>query len=127
MEHLYRLAIDTALQSPSKKKVGAILLKKNRVIATAVNQETKSHPVQAHWAQRVGRPQKIFLHAELSALIKAREQADKIIVVRVGGNNYSELRMSKPCPVCSAYLRECGVKHIHYSVSNNKFSYEYWD
>tara|TARA_X000000950_G_scaffold283458_1_gene384329 strand:+ start:2671 stop:3063 length:393 start_codon:yes stop_codon:yes gene_type:complete len=127
MENIFKLAIQVAKQSPSKKKVGAVLLKKNRVIATAVNLETKTHPIQALWAEKVGRPEKIFLHAELSALIKAKEKADKIIVARLGGLNYTELRMSKPCPVCSAYLHDCGVEHIYYSITNNKFTYEYWE
>ena len=82
MESLFKLATEIAASSPSKKKVGAVLLKKNRVIVCATNNETKTHPIQAHWAQKVGRPQKIFLHAELSALVKAKEEGDKIVVAR---------------------------------------------
>ena len=67
MENLFKLATEVASTSPSKKKVGAILLKKNRVIVCATNNETKTHPIQAHWAKKVGRPQKIFLHAILQS------------------------------------------------------------
>lgn len=127
MENIFRLAIETAKQSPSKKKVGAVLLKKNRVVSTGVNIETKTHPLQAHWAKIAGRPEKKYLHAEMNALIRSRQEFDKIVVVRLGGLNYSELRMAKPCPVCSAYIMECGIEHVYYSVSNNKFTYENWE
>jgi deoxycytidylate deaminase len=127
MENLFKLATEVAESSPSKKKVGAILLKKNRVLVCATNNEKKTHPLQAHWAQKVGRPQKIYLHAELSALVKSKEDGDKIVVARLGGHKQNELRMAKPCPICEAYLRECGIKDVYYSVTNNKWSYEHWE
>ena len=45
MESLFKLATEIAASSPSKKKVGAVLLKKNRVIVCATNNETKTHPI----------------------------------------------------------------------------------
>ena len=38
---LYRRTIEVALSSPSRKQVGAILLKKNNIIAQATNLEKK--------------------------------------------------------------------------------------
>ena len=64
-DSIYDLAIETARSSPSKKQVGAILLNKNRVVVTATNIETKTHPIQARFAERVGLHEKIFLHAEI--------------------------------------------------------------
>jgi tRNA(Arg) A34 adenosine deaminase TadA len=86
------LAIEVARTSPSRKPVGAVLMRKNKIIATATNHDCKSHPVQAKWAERVGLGEKIYLHAEISAMIKAREEADKIVVVRLGGHSGNELR-----------------------------------
>ena len=56
---LYRRTIEVALTSPSRKQVGAILLKKNNIIAEATNLEKKTHPIQARWAQRAGLHEKI--------------------------------------------------------------------
>ena len=95
MESFLSLAYDVAMTSPSGKPVGAVLMKKNKVIATATNHDCKSHPLQAKWAKRVGLAEKIYLHAEIASLIKAREDADKIVVVRIGGHN-QEMRKAVP-------------------------------
>lgn len=121
-DNFLQLAIDTAKSSPSKKRVGAVLLKKNKVIATAVNLERKSHPLQAKFAKRVGLWQKIYLHSEIHALIKAREDADTIVVARVNPQN--KLRNAKPCPICALALEEAGVNNIYYSTDVG-FMYNY--
>lgn len=127
MEPHLKLAIDIAETSPSRKKVGAVLYNsKRRVVATAVNNDDKSHPRQAWWAQSVGLKEKIYLHAEMSCLIKAREYADTIVVVRLGGHDGKSLRQARPCKICEPALRYAGIKHVYYSVTDNKFSYEYW-
>jgi deoxycytidylate deaminase len=122
-----------AMSSDAPKKIGAILLKKNRIIASAVNDYHRTHPVQALAAQNAARifnePQlenKTFLHSEIRVLIKAREDADTIVVCRVGGHGGHELRLSRPCRVCESYIRSCSeVVHIHYSTPQG-FMYEYW-
>jgi deoxycytidylate deaminase len=126
-------AYAVAMSSDAPKKIGAILLKKNRIIASAVNSYERTHPVQYWAAQNAARifnePQlenKIYLHGELRVLIKAKEDADTIIVCRVGGHGGQELRNARPCPVCSSYIRSCSsVVHIHYSTPSG-FLYEYW-
>ena len=123
-ESIFDLAYETAESSPSKKQVGAVLLNKNRVVVTATNLETKSHPMQAKFAERVGLREKIFLHAEIAALVKCREECDTIVVARLGGHNHDELRMAKPCPVCALALKEAGIDKVHYTT-NDGFLYEY--
>ena len=126
-------AFAVAMASNAPKKIGAILLKRNRIIASAVNDYTRTHPVQYWAAQNAARifnePQlenKTYLHAELRSLIKAKEDADTIVVCRVGGHGGQELRMSRPCRVCEGYIRSCSsVVHIHYSTPQG-FMYEYW-
>lgn len=126
MESHLRRAIEVAAASHSRKKVGAVLYNKRREIASAVNNDDKSHPMQAKWAERVGLQEKIYLHAEMATLIKAREDGDTIVVVRLGGHDGKSLRNAKPCPICEPALRFAGIKHVYYSVWDNKFSYEYW-
>lgn len=126
-------AYSVAFSSDAPKKIGAILLKRNRIIASAVNDYTRTHPVQFWAAQNAARifnephlENKIYLHGELRALIKAKEDADTIIVCRVGGHGGQELRNARPCPVCSEYIRSCStVTHVHYSTMQG-FLYEYW-
>jgi len=121
-DSIFDQAIATAKSSPSKKQVGALLLNKNKVVVAATNLETKSHPLQAKFAKRVGLDPKIYLHAEIAALVKCREEADTIIVARV--NPQGKLRMARPCPICELALKEAGITHIHYTT-NHGFLYEY--
>lgn len=126
-------AYAVALSSNAPKKIGAILLKKNRIITSAVNNYTRTHPVQYFAAQNAARifnePQlekKIFGHAEIFSLIKAKEDADTIVVCRVGGHSGEELRDSRPCRICSNFIiNSSKVVHIHYSTQDG-FMYEYW-
>jgi deoxycytidylate deaminase len=130
---ILKQAYAVSLSSDAPKKIGAVLLKRNRVITSAVNSYEITHPVQ-YWAAKnasmvFNQPhlsKKQFLHAELRSLIKAREDADTIVVCRVGGHGGQELRDSRPCPVCSNYIRSCSdVVNIHYSTPNG-FLYESW-
>ena len=121
-DSVFDQAIATAKSSPSKKQVGALLLNKNKVIVSATNLETKSHPLQAKFAERVGLKEKIYLHAEIAALVKCRDEVDTIIVARV--NPQGKLRMARPCPICELALKEAGITNIHYTT-NHGFLYEY--
>jgi len=115
-DSVFDLAIQTAKNSPSKKQVGCVLLKRNKIITTAVNLETKSHPLQAKFAKRAGLWQKIYLHSEIHALIKAKEDADTIVVARVNPQN--KLRNSCPCKICSLAIEEAGIQNIYYSTDD---------
>ena len=118
------LAIKVAESSKSKKKVGALLLHKNKVITQGVNQDTKSHPLQARLAEAAGLGEKIYLHAEISALVKCKSEVDTIVVARLGGHSGDELRNAKPCPICALALKQAGIEHIYYTTDEG-FLYEY--
>ena len=130
---ILKQAYAVALSSDAPKKIGAVLLKRNRIISSAVNDYTRTHPVQYWAAQNAAKvfnephlEKKVFLHAEIRSLIKAREDVDTIIVCRVGGHGGKELRDSRPCPICSEYIRSCSnIIHVHYSTPQG-FMYEYW-
>jgi len=118
------LALNIASSSLSRKKVGAILLNKGKVVAKGVNQDTKSHPLQAQLAELVGLEEKIYLHAEISALIKCKSNVDTIVVARLGGHEGDELRNAKPCKICSLALQKAGIKNIYYTTDDG-FLYQY--
>lgn len=132
-KEILKQAFVVALSSDAPKKIGAVLLKKNRIVSSAVNDYTRTHPVQYWAAQNAAKvfnephlEKKVFLHAEIRGLIKSKEDSDTIIVCRVGGHGGKELRDSRPCPICSEYIRSCSnIVHVHYSTSQG-FMYEYW-
>ncbi len=125
-------AIAVAMASDAPKKMGAVLLKKKRIISSAVNDYEKTHPLQYWAAQNASKvfgdenlSKKIYCHAELNALIKARTDADTIVVCRMGGHGKRQIRNARPCKLCYLMLKKYGVKHIHYSTEHG-FMYEYW-
>lgn len=126
-------AYAVAMSSDAPKKIGAILLKKNRIVSSAVNSYETTHPVQYWAAQNAARifnephlGKKTYLHSEIRALIKARDDVDTIVVCRVGGHGGKELRLSRPCRICESYIRSCSnIVHVHYSTPQG-FMYEYW-
>jgi deoxycytidylate deaminase len=107
--------IELAESSISKRKVGAILLKRGKIVAAATNLETKSHPEQARYAQKAGKPLNIYLHAEIRALIKC-DCADTILVARV--DKKGNVKMAKPCPICQLAIRESKVNNVFYTTNN---------
>ena len=118
------LALETADSSLSRKKVGALLLNRGKIVAKGVNQDTKSHPLQARLAEMVGLDDKIYLHAEVSALIKCKSDVDTIVVARLGGHDGDELRNAEPCPICKLALKNAGIRHIYYTTDDG-FLYTY--
>lgn len=129
-------AIAVAMASDGPKRVGTILLKKNRIVAAACNNYYKSDPFQAKISKKVSliynKPEfseKVFGHAETLALKKIKnDEADTIVVCRLSGMTSScKLRMARPCTVCSHLIEEFypSIKHIHYSTERG-FMYEYW-
>lgn len=105
-----------AMSSPSRWRVGCVLLKKGRVVVSTTNVEGKTHPKQSELAGRVGQPYRQSLHAELRALLKARVKVDTLVVGRVNSRN--ELCLSRPCPVCQLALLEAGIKSVYYSTND---------
>lgn len=87
--------------------------KRGRLLAIGRNNYVKSHPIQARFAAKVGQPQKIYLHAEIDALLKARQKVHRLVVVRVKKDgNYGNAR---PCVICREAIRFFGVAHIEHS------------
>ena len=86
--------------------------KKGRVLSIARNSYVKTHPLQAKIAREVGEPSKIYLHAEIAALIKVKDWNDayRIAVFRYGADGRP--RNAKPCGVCQRALHDAGIEEI---------------
>lgn len=88
--------------------------KKGRVISKGVNDYRKSHPVMMSLAKSVGLEEKIYLHAEIRALLRARDTpVHTLQIERYDANG--EPALAAPCPVCREGLKLFGVKKIRYS------------
>ena len=89
--------------------------KSGNVLSTACNSYNKSHPMMHYLAVKVGHPAKIYLHAEVLALLKTRgKKVHSIHVERY--NKRGEPMLAKPCPVCEEAIKAWGVKEVSYTM-----------
>ena len=96
--------------------IATIFDKKGRVVSVGKNSYFKSHPLQYRFAKSAGRPDAIFLHAEIHALSKLKNNSHKahsIKIERYGKNG--EPLLAKPCEICEKALEEFGIKKIEYT------------
>jgi len=103
--------------SDSKYLIGAVCLDRGgNVISYGFNSYSKTHPLQYHYAQKTQKKERIFLHAEIAAIIRARRKIDTLIIARI---MYKSLRygLSKPCPICTLAIMEAGIKNVYFTNS----------
>lgn len=90
--------------------------KQNRLLGTGRNSYSKTHPMQALYAEQAGMPEKLYLHAEVEAIIKAMKNGIpySIHVERYTKNGKSAL--AQPCPICILAIKRAGIKNITFTV-----------
>lgn len=84
--------------------------KKGQLLSIGHNSYTKTHTLQAKLAHKANEPHKIYLHAELDALLKARHPVHTLKIFRV--NAKGEYVNAAPCPICRLAIAHFGVKKI---------------
>jgi len=89
--------------------------KKGNLLSVGRNSFVKTHPLQARAAKAVGQEKRVFLHAEVHALVQLRDwsTAHTIRVVRLGAN--ARELLAKPCPVCMHVIKQTGIKRIEHT------------
>jgi len=92
--------------------------RKGKILSWGENSYSKSHPLMKQYnkQQHSDKVHKIYLHAEISALIKTRKQAHGIVIVRI--NHSRNYCYSKPCPICSLAIKESDIKEVYYCGKN---------
>lgn len=102
-----------------RQRLGALCLnERGKVIATGYNKR-KTHPLQARHAKLQDKEEKIYLHAEIAALVKCREQPHTMIICRLprrGG-----IGLARPCPICQEAMHEAGVQVVKYSTDDGTY------
>ena len=93
--------------------------KKNRVLSIGKNSYNKTHPYMARLSKAVKEPYKIWLHAEVDAIIRCRhlDKAHRIQIFRY--DIHGNLKLAKPCDTCLSAIEATNIKVIEYSVEHN--------
>lgn len=88
--------------------------KKGRILSIGTNSYTKTHPRQAEMAAKCGYHYKVYLHAEIAALVRCKSDGYKIKIERY--NKSGDPLLAKPCEICELAIKEAGIKYIEYTV-----------
>lgn len=102
--------------SNGKHSLKAIIYdKRKRVLSIGFNDYEKSHPVMYKLGSKLNLPEKIYLHAEVAAIIKVQDlsKAHSIHVFRVGKSG--KYLNAKPCPICQEAINQAGIKHVYHT------------
>ncbi len=90
--------------------------KRGRVLSIGKNSYIKTHPYQKELACKCGFPDRIFIHAEIQAILKCKnlENAHTIFVSRYSANG--KPLNAKPCPICTEAIRLANIKIVKYTI-----------
>jgi len=115
-ESMLDIAFNSAAQQ--HKVACACYDKRGRLLSTAWNMPCKSHPIQAKYAELAGMSERINLHAEVLALIRAKENVHTIHIVRT--SRLGIPKASFPCKICMGYILDSDVKEIVFHNYNGE-------
>jgi deoxycytidylate deaminase len=97
--------------------------RRGRLLSVGRNSYHKTHPVQARMAQETAREvndkglaEKIYLHAEVDALVKMRgdwSKAHRLVITRYTKDG--KPASAKPCKICERMIRLAGIEHIEHT------------
>ena len=97
------------------KVVATLYDKRGKVISIGINSYKKTHPKQFRLAFSVGLKEKIYLHAEVDAIVKNKKRKAYRIVIKRFDFRGKET-MAKPCPICQRAIEEAGIKIVEYTT-----------
>lgn len=108
------MAIEEALLSPHRFRIGAVIYKKSHPLGSGHNERLKTHTRSPHPFKSI--------HAEFAAVMNSVERNGRwelsnycsIYVHRLKLDGSSGL--SKPCQWCDKMLAQLGIKDVHWSV-----------
>ena len=113
IEKLKNVPVLKSSKSTGRRRYNVIactLDKKGKVISIRTNDYNCTHPKQKYYAEKAGKSEAIYLHAEISALISSKREVHSILVARIGRDG--KPRCAKPCPICQLAIKEYHVKNI---------------
>ena len=99
-----------------KHELKAIIYdKRGKILSIGQNSYIKTHPLQARCARAVGEPTKIFLHAEIAALVACKDwrSATKIAIFRF--TKEGKPAPAKPCKCCQHAIKLAGISNIEHT------------
>lgn len=88
--------------------------KRGRLIASANNSYNRTHPLQKHFAILAGKPEAIYLHAEIAAILRCGDRPIHKIRIERHTKDGKPAR-SKPCAICQLAIKVYNIKVIEHT------------
>lgn len=98
------------------QNISAIIYdKRGRILSIGKNSYVKTHPLQAKHARACNEEHKLFLHAEIHAIVKCKDldKAHRIVVTRFLQDGTPAL--AKPCKICQDAIKSTPIKIIEHT------------
>lgn len=116
MEYSYspsNLSESKLLKNPKIK--ATIFDRRGKVLSIGYNSYEKTSPIQAKYSKLANLPGRVYLHAEISAIIKAKHGIPyKILVERYDKNGNP--KDAAPCKICMLAIKESGIERIEFTI-----------
>lgn len=116
VEYARQIAVAIPYQKHRKRVVAVLSDKRGKIVSIGINSYEKTCAKQARIAKRLGLDEKVYTHAESSALNQDKMgKGYKLTVVRVDA--HGELCYSAPCVICGERIKQAkNIKIVEYSV-----------
>ena len=119
---ILKAAVQEALKSDYKFKLGSVIFKGKRIISVGHNQIRSVSAVtddKRKWSNS--------LHSELAAILRGPNyriyKGASIFIVKVSKTEHS-FSNARPCEYCMASLEYVGIKKIYFTNEQGEISYE---
>lgn len=107
LKHFELAKMIAKLSDNRKHKMGAVIAKKGRVVSVGFN-TYKTHTKS--------RDPYHTIHAELSAILKARRDVSGLDIYIYREIKDGSLGMARPCTHCMEIIKEAGIKNVYYTT-----------
>ncbi len=111
-----RMIRKEASRCEMRHKLGCVVIKGNRVLASAHNQRRHAFLPKRSWQRREG-----TVCAERMALLKLLDKANNAVVWVGRVNEKGDFLLAKPCEACQQMMLDLGVKRVFYSCDDGNF------
>ena len=107
------IKLASKLENKKQRIYSIITDRKGRILASGSNSYTRSHPRMAYYSAKFNDFNKIYLHSEISSLIKLTRQGHSIYVARVDKKG-NPLPCS-PCRICALALKDAKIQNVYHT------------
>lgn len=91
-------------------KLGSVIVRGSKIISVATN-KVKTHPKSTH--------PYFSLHCEMAAILLAKQDLHGCEIYVYRETKSGIPAMARPCVYCLPFIKESGIKQVHYSVNGN--------